>query len=235
MQFSQAFAFTLLLTSTLIASFSATAATSEDLTQAVINYLAEQLEANPSESGRLELAVAPLDSRLRLHDCAQPLEVSHAGKTLLGRLHIKVSCAGPVSWSVYVGAEIKLWRPVVILATNLSRNQMIDHSSIKVEEQDVSGLRQQYYTSVTEVLGYTTKRHLSANTVLGPDMLEAPMLVKKGTPVTINAIAGSVRIHTQGVAQTDGSLGQVIQVQNLNSQRIVRAKVIGPGQVQVGP
>lgn len=39
---------------------------------------------------------------------------------------------------------------------------------------------------------------------------------------------------TQHEALSDGAVGQQIRVRNLRSERIIRARVTGPGQVEAG-
>ena len=45
--------------------------------------------------------------------------------------------------------------------------------------------------------------------------------------------SGTVNVRMPGEALTDGAPGEQINVRNLRSQRVVRARVVGPGQVEV--
>ncbi|MNG41192.1 flagellar basal body P-ring biosynthesis protein FlgA [compost metagenome] len=49
----------------------------------------------------------------------------------------------------------------------------------------------------------------------------------------ISARSGTITVRMPGEALADGTLGEQISVRNQGSQRVVRARVLGPGQVEV--
>jgi flagella basal body P-ring formation protein FlgA len=60
-----------------------------------------------------------------------------------------------------------------------------------------------------------------------------PYAVRKGDRVTIEARRGRLLIQTTGITKAVGQIGQVVTVTNQDSGRDIRAKVVGPGVVQV--
>ena len=58
-------------------------------------------------------------------------------------------------------------------------------------------------------------------------------MVRKGDHVVITARSGSLSVRMPGEALSKGGLSEQIRVRNLNSKRVVKARVIGPGQVEV--
>jgi flagellar basal body P-ring formation protein FlgA len=51
--------------------------------------------------------------------------------------------------------------------------------------------------------------------------------------VVISARSGAINVRMPGEALSGGILGQQISVRNLTSQRVIKARVMGPGQVEV--
>jgi len=64
-------------------------------------------------------------------------------------------------------------------------------------------------------------------------MLQLAEAVRRGDQVVISARSGGINVRMQGEALSGGTLGQQISVRNLTSQRVIRARVAGPGQVEV--
>ena len=58
-------------------------------------------------------------------------------------------------------------------------------------------------------------------------------MTPKGSAVTVNFDQPGIRLSIVGRAMEDGAQGQLIRIQNLRSNRIVEAEVIGPGKVRV--
>lgn len=65
----------------------------------------------------------------------------------------------------------------------------------------------------------------------GPDT--GQVLVKRGSRVTIVARAQGVVVRSQGVAQSTGAAGQHIPVLPLHSRRVVHARIVDAGLVEV--
>jgi len=49
----------------------------------------------------------------------------------------------------------------------------------------------------------------------------------------ISAGNSTIQVKMPGEALSAGSVGEQIRVRNLNSKRVVKARVTGPGQVEV--
>jgi flagella basal body P-ring formation protein FlgA len=64
-------------------------------------------------------------------------------------------------------------------------------------------------------------------------MVKASAAIRKGDSVVIRAVAGSLVVRMKGLALQEGAVGKQIQVRNVQSRRIIRAIVTGPGQVEV--
>ncbi|MCY1411705.1 flagella basal body P-ring formation protein FlgA [compost metagenome] len=58
--------------------------------------------------------------------------------------------------------------------------------------------------------------------------------MRRGDAVMIRARSSRVNVVMPGEALADGVPGQQIRVRNLQSQRVVKARVVEPGTVEVG-
>ena len=88
-------------------------------------------------------------------------------------------------------------------------------------------------TDPAQVVGKKLTRQLNANQVIAPSHLEAAEVIRRGDQVVINAVGANFSVRMPGEALTDGAPGEQINIRNLRSQRVIRARVVGPGQVEV--
>jgi len=184
--------------------------------------------------GRHEVQINRLDPRLRLPVCDQELSVSlQSPAQPIGRLTLSVRCEGSRPWSVFVPGEVRLYRDVVIVRRPLNRGSVLRAADIALLERDVGLLNQGYLTDLNQALGKQLTRPLQPDQVLSPSNLELAEVISRGDQVVISASSGTISVRMPGVALQDGAVGEQIQVRNQSSQRVIRARVMGPGQVEV--
>jgi len=202
---------------------------------AIAKQAREFVQDNGARPGmRVEVEVGALDPRLRLAACDSDLTQSlESPAQPVGRVTVRVSCEGSTPWTVFVPAQVRIFRPVVVVKTALRRDSIIGAGDVALVEQDVSLLNRGYVTEVEQVIGRKLTRATRTDQVLTPAMLQLAEAVRRGDQVVISARSGGINVRMQGEALSGGTLGQQISVRNLTSQRVIRARVVGPGQVEV--
>lgn len=203
-------------------------------TEGFLEFMVEDYLERSEITARHEIQVNPLDPRLRLAACDSDLTQSlESPAQPVGRVTVRVSCEGSTPWTVFVPAQVRIFRPVVVVRTALRRDSIIGAGDVALVEQDVSLLNRGYVTEVEQVIGRKLTRAARTDQVLTPAMLQLAEAVRRGDQVVISARSGGINVRMQGEALSGGTLGQQISVRNLTSQRVIRARVTGPGQVEV--
>ena len=185
-------------------------------------------------AGRHEVQINRLDPRLRLPLCAQPLTTTlESPAEPIGRVTLRVRCEGDAPWTVFVPGQVRLYREVVIANRPLKRDNLLTEMDIVLAERDVGLLNQGYLTALRQALGKKLTRSLLPDQVLAPNHVQLAEAIRKGDYVVISARSGGISVRMPGEALSDGTLGKQISVRNQRSNRVIRARVVGPGQVEV--
>lgn len=199
------------------------------LEQAVSDYLKRS-----SIAGRHEIEINRLDPRLRLPLCGQPLTTTlESPAEPIGRVTLRVRCDGDAPWTVFVPGQVRLYREVVIVSRPLKRNNLVTDMDIVLAERDVGLLNQGYLTALQQAIGKKLTRPLLPDQVLAPSHVQIAEAIRKGDQVVISARSGGISVRMPGEALSDGTVGRQISVRNQRSNRVIRARVVGPGQVEV--
>ncbi|MFN4310445.1 MAG: flagellar basal body P-ring formation chaperone FlgA [Ferrovibrio sp.] len=90
-----------------------------------------------------------------------------------------------------------------------------------------------YIDRVEDLIGHSPRRPLAAGRPLRTSDIGKPEVITKNGLVTMVAQGPGLTITTTGRAMEAGSMGDVIQVMNVQSKKTVQATVIGLNQVQV--
>jgi flagella basal body P-ring formation protein FlgA len=202
---------------------------------AIVQAVDRHLQTTFSHHGdALQIAVTPLDHRLRLTRCDIPLETFEPpGGVSLGRTTVGVRCAQPKPWTLYVSAHVGLELPVVIAVKDLARGSPLQGGDLKLQVMDTSHLLRGHFTAIDELLGSRLKRTLRRGQVVTPSMLVVQKTVQRGERITILSAIGTIEVRSLGKALRDGNPGDLIPVQNLTSKKRLEARVVSAGLVAI--
>ncbi|MDZ7869475.1 MAG: flagellar basal body P-ring formation chaperone FlgA [Rheinheimera sp.] len=191
---------------------------------------AQQWLQQTAGSGQTQIRVHPLDARSHDRECSIPLQFSLVNPKLQSQNSIKVLCETELGWQLYLSAKVSQMQEVVVSRRQLAPGAILSKEMIQLESKDQFFSRGTVVTNLELLNGARTKRSISRGQIL---TLQDLCLVCKGDMVTIEGISGSLSVATSGKALSDGSLGDNIQVQNLNSGRKVQASVTAVKRVAI--
>lgn len=226
----------ILVATALGAGVAATPATAGDLTPLMEQGAAFVRHAASAAypDGRVSVDMVPLDPRLDLAAC-DDLSLDIPGDRVVGRVAVHARCRGPVSWGIYLTAQVSVQLPVVALARPVPRESVLRARDLTLVEQDLGQLREGYLTELKDAVGMAARTSLRADAVLYQRQLSAPRLVSRGDTVNLATTVGAVTVTTEAEALADGVYGERIEVRNPRSNRIITAWVTGAGSVSTRP
>lgn len=123
-------------------------------------------------------------------------------------------------------------RPVLGLARPLAKGAVIGPDDIAVI--NVSDLGpDQGFADPAQLLGRKLRQSLGANKTILARHLEPEYLVESGAPVLILSEGGAVSVSSQGRAEANAGMGELVSITNLSSGRKIMARVAGKDIVTV--
>ena len=87
--------------------------------------------------------------------------------------------------------------------------------------------------SADQLIGMAARKPLRAGRPVSLSEVRQPILVVKGSLVTVRVSMPGIELSTTAKAIEQGAMGDVIRVMNLTSNRVVQAVVSGPGETTV--
>lgn len=215
---------------TLVVSRQEQVITSEQLVKAAQDYLV----ANPPWpyecSWRLvrspgDVAVAGIAEDLQMVACLKP---SPSARTVKVEVGIEARRQQVAKSQVEFAAQYKV--PQAVAVVDIPAGAVISEQNTKLEttvsDEPPKGWRPPY--------GLVAKRLLRANSVIRPELtrpVELPVLVERNKTVLIKVELPGLRVSAIGQALQDGRVGEYIKVRNIDSQRIIAARVNEDGTV----
>ncbi|KFE57831.1 flagellar basal body P-ring formation chaperone FlgA [Pseudomonas syringae] len=202
------------------------------VTQGFLEFTVEEYLATSQIEGRYEIEVRQLDPRMRMAYCDKELTASLQSPRPVGRVSVRVRCEGSSPWTVFVPAEVRLFRNVVTAIRPLKRDAIVSEDDVAMRERDIGQLGQGFLSAMDQAVGQKVLRPTVIDQIIAPTFLEQPQMVHKGDQVVITARSGSISVRMPGEALSDGAFNEQIRVRNLNSKRVIKAYITGAGQVE---
>lgn len=185
---------------------------------------------------RIEVSTEPLDLRLQLAPCDQPLRAIISDQAQArSRMTVPVQCPQAGGWTVRVPVRLKLFRNVLVSTHALLRGDGIGAADVRSEERDVTRLGYGYIENFQQIAGRSLSRAVARGSVLTPATLGGRRMVRAGDHVQVLARLDGIEVRADGVALGSGDNGARLRVRNASSGRVVDARVSAPGVVVALP
>ncbi|MBB5359984.1 flagella basal body P-ring formation protein FlgA [Rhodanobacter sp. ANJX3] len=214
------------------------AARGADMSSSDVRTVAEQaVRTQYDKAGtRLVIVPQPLNPRLRLAPCPQPLLARlPTGPQVSSRVAVSVSCPTQAGWTIRVPVQMQVYRQVLVTTRPLARGDSVGAGDVHSEERDVTRLGYGYVESLDQVAGRSLARPLSPGTVLQPGQLNGREMVRAGDQVELIAQLDGIEVRTTGQALDGGDTGTRLRVRNGHSGLIVPGVVLAAGEVKALP
>lgn len=187
-----------------------------------------QGHADPQVSAR------PLDNRLRLAACEQPLQTfSSPNARTLGPVSIGVRCDSPQAWTIYVRLDVSSQVTLPVPTTALPRGTIISAQDLELVTRPLATDHGVIIVDAEHIIGMELTRAVPAGTPLRHNQLRPPQLIERGQTVVLVAGGDGLQVSMQGKAMASAAAGDRLLVTNLASGRRVEGIVNPDGSVSI--
>lgn len=214
----------------------AQAQTGQDLSAlraAAARYVAGQV-AIAYPDARAEVGIGPIDPRLNLPDCPEPLFDLTPGSNLWGSGNLGVECTAPSPWSLYLSYKTKLVGPALLANRPLAVGEALGPGNVVKGQIEYAGDPGRYPHDPAKLFGATLTRPVAKNSPIGIDMLRVQAIVKAGQRVRMRVDGEGFQVSQEGIAQSQARAGDRLRLKT-PSGRFVQGIVQPDGTVRIAP
>ena len=123
---------------------------------------------------------------------------------------------------------------IVVPSHSIARGTTITDSDLAYQSVAPSAAQAGIVTSMNDLDGMEARRVLRAGEPIRPDDVRKPIIVTKGSTVTMSFAEPGITLTAVGKAMTEGGMGETVTVLNPVSYRQISCTVTGAGQVRAG-
>lgn len=124
---------------------------------------------------------------------------------------------------------------VPVLTRPIGRDEVIAAADVEWLRLKDSRLGSSTIVDAEDLVGLSARHALRAGVPVRASQVREPVVVAKGSQVTLVLDGPGMALSARGRALEDGGRGEVVRVSNLQSNVVIEGTVAGPGQIRVRP
>lgn len=164
--------------------------------------------------------------------CRHDIEIEAVDTRYVTRMRFAAVCTDAASWRAeYVVRGSVEADVVVVTATDIPAGQPIGADQLGIARRNASGTPG-CLSDVDLVAGNASQRPLHRGQIIDKRWLVAPVLVKRGSTVSIVARNVGVQVQVPAEAIEEGRRNDIVRVKNTLNGQILRVRVIGDNTVE---
>ena len=147
--------------------------------------------------------------------------------------HLSAEVGGKEEARFSARADLKLFEEVVVAAHPLAYREVLGAKDVRLERRELSSPNVKPFLRIEDIVGKQTARAVADNEILTQNVLERPMLIRRGSSITLVYETSGLRVESPGLAEEGGKAGDFIQVKNPASGKAMRGEVVDERTVKV--
>ena len=148
-------------------------------------------------------------------------------------LPLEVSVGGRSARTVWIMADVRINATVMQAARMLPFGTALTGDDIRPARIEITDPRAACVRKAEAATGKVLRRSIRIGELITEDALSDPLVVRSGDTVRLRLEQQNIRLVILARAEQDGRMGQSIRVRNLEFARVMKALVVGPGEVLI--
>lgn len=140
---------------------------------------------------------------------------------------------GTVTEEGQVRVKIEYFRDVMVTTDRIRRHQPITPDKVTIKRMETTSLTVRPLTLDDNISGMWAKRDIRKNQIVSSSLIEKIPAIQTGQGVAILYKKAGLEITVRGAAMENGHVGERINVQNNQSNKVISCVVLNDETVQV--
>jgi flagella basal body P-ring formation protein FlgA len=164
------------------------------------------------QNSTVQVSFSKPDARIGSAECPTALFSNSTSNKIWGRTFVQVQCVGSNMAPFFLGIDVKIWAPVLVVKNTIQAGQAVEANDIEFKTMDLSQLKQGWVDNLAHLNNKTAARQLWPGTLLKHDHLRGHSLMKNGDLVKVMLQGNGFAIGGVAIAMGEAELGEVVRI-----------------------
>ncbi|HEX4917748.1 MAG TPA: flagellar basal body P-ring formation chaperone FlgA [Limnobacter sp.] len=152
------------------------------------------------------------DPRIGGSECPAALFSNSENNRMWGRTFVRVQCVGAGTTPFFVGVDVKVWAPVLVVKNTLQSGQAVQANDVEFRTMDLTQLNHGWVTELSHLSHKTAARQLWPGTMLKYEHLKGQPIVRHGDTVKVMVKGPGFAIGGTATAMEAAEQGQIVKI-----------------------
>lgn len=183
----------------------------------------------PNSTSESEIQVLRLGAISEICDNGESFEISAFNSDRRGSFSLELKVGSHRQW---INGQYKIFAQIPVARRSIATKEKVSLSDFEFKRTDIT-LHRDIPLSEVELQGVAFRHGLAlGQTPFKADIYREP-LIQRGQVVRLRMASNTLEISGQVQAEQMGYLNDIVKVKNMESKKILSAKVIEPGVVEI--
>ncbi len=206
----------------------------------------EKIQINKLEVNPAQMFISRTNNRLKVKcaDCDYKIKLTHfpKGQEKIDRLdYTQLPGSGPFMISTldsegkksgWITGQIQTSREIVKSTRFIQSGEKLRDEDLTLEKTDIS-FNKDYFTDKKAIIGKKVSKPMAIKSVISSQDIERSYDIKQGEVVRAKAGSSGFEVTIQAIALDSGSIGDQIRIRSQNYQKLLSARVLESGLVEI--
>lgn len=146
---------------------------------------------------------------------------------------VKVLVNGNVQRVFNAPILVKAYQDVLVAGEVIPREKLLTNTNVVIERREVSNIFSNVLTTKELSKGLYTKKYFAKGELLDARYVKAKPDILRNSPVVVFFNTNNLTVSIDGIALSDGVIGDRITVMNKNYNKVYKGEIIGENKVLV--
>ena len=149
----------------------------------------------------------------------------------VGRTRVRATCGSPL-WSIRGTANSKVTIDALVAGQAMKKGHRLTETDFRMSRVILTTPQKSYYSN-NLINGHQLKHRLRPGELITYKHIEPNYAVRKGDLVSISYVSNTFKLSTDGIAEENGVVGDLIKVHNTQSEKLLQVIVTGNQAVKL--
>lgn len=135
--------------------------------------------------------------------------------------------------TIFPRMNIRAYGQVLVTKTRIGKGEELGEDNIEIQRKPLKDLPNAPLTDKQAAMLAKARRDIPPGTVLTSGLINLPSVIKSGSMVKVQVVCGDLTVLGNGLALSDGQIGQLVKLRNPDSKREFSGRVVSENLVEV--
>ena len=146
---------------------------------------------------------------------------------------VMANADGVLLFKIPVRFNVRVFESIAVTKKKIDRHESLTAENVFMARRETTKVSGEIFSDIESLRGKIASTQIVPFAVITEEIIETPPTIKRGDTVKLFIRTENFKIITKGLAQENGVTGEIIKVQNFDTKKVLRGRIVDYENVQI--